>query len=39
MAKALLVNGAEDIGAADVPNDDEGWGRINLTDLQTCNGR
>ena len=31
MAKALLVNGAIDIGAsADVPNNNEGWGRINL---------
>ena len=28
--KALLVLGAEDIGAQDIPNDDEGWGRINV---------
>jgi len=31
MVKALLVNGALDIGgAADVPNNNEGWGRIHL---------
>lgn len=30
LAKALLVNGALDMGAADVPNNSEGWGRINL---------
>ncbi|MDC8015103.1 S8 family serine peptidase [Tahibacter soli] len=30
MAKALLVNGAIDMGTADVPNNNEGWGRINL---------
>lgn len=31
MAKALLVNGAVDMGAADIPNTSEGWGRLNLT--------
>jgi hypothetical protein len=31
--KALLVNGAEDIGAADIPSRNEGWGRINLTNV------
>ncbi|MEO8671615.1 MAG: S8 family serine peptidase [Tahibacter sp.] len=30
MAKALLVNGAIDLATADVPNNNEGWGRINL---------
>ena len=30
LVKALLVLGAEDIGARDIPNDDEGWGRINV---------
>lgn len=30
MAKALLVNGAVDIGAPDIPNFEEGWGRIHL---------
>ena len=31
MAKALLVNGAVDMGTADIPNINEGWGRINST--------
>ena len=30
MAKALLVNGALDLGTANVPNNNEGWGRVNL---------
>ena len=30
MNKAILINGATDIGAADVPNNNEGWGRVNL---------
>jgi subtilisin family serine protease len=30
MVKALLVNGAQDIGEPDIPNPEEGWGRINL---------
>jgi len=30
LTKALLVNTATDIGVPDVPNDDEGWGRVNL---------
>ncbi len=30
MTKALLVNGAIDLGTADVPNNNEGWGRVNL---------
>jgi uncharacterized membrane protein len=30
LVKALLVLGAQDIGSRDIPNDDEGWGRINL---------
>ena len=33
MAKALLVNGAVDIGTADIPNNNEGWGRINITNI------
>jgi hypothetical protein len=33
MAKALLVNSADDIGVPDIPNINEGWGRINLTTL------
>jgi hypothetical protein len=31
MAKALLVNGAVDIATANVPNNNEGWGRIHLS--------
>ena len=30
LVKALLVLGAEDVGSRNIPNDDEGWGRINL---------
>jgi hypothetical protein len=30
MSKALLVNSATDMGAADIPNGNEGWGRVNL---------
>ncbi len=33
MAKALLVNSAVDMGAPDIPNVNEGWGRINLASL------
>lgn len=33
MAKALLVNGAVDMGTADIPNTNEGWGRINVTNV------
>ena len=33
MAKALLVNGAVDMGTADIPNINEGWGRINSTNI------
>jgi uncharacterized repeat protein (TIGR01451 family) len=33
MAKALLINGATDMGTADIPNSNEGWGRINLDDV------
>ncbi len=35
MAKALLVNGAVDMGTADIPNVNEGWGRINVTNVIT----
>ncbi len=31
MAKALLVNGAVDMGTADIPNNNEGWGRVDIT--------
>ncbi len=30
LLKALLVNGAKDIGAKDIPNMDEGWGQVDL---------
>tara|TARA_B100000900_G_scaffold263254_2_gene224531 strand:- start:16691 stop:21310 length:4620 start_codon:yes stop_codon:yes gene_type:complete len=30
LVKALLILGAEDVGARDIPNNDEGWGRINV---------
>ncbi len=30
LVKALLILGAEDIGTRDIPNTDEGWGRVNL---------
>lgn len=30
MVKALLVNGAKDIGSKNIPNRDEGWGRVHL---------
>ena len=30
LVKALLILGAKDMGARDIPNDDEGWGRIDL---------
>ncbi len=31
LIRALLVNGAEDLGEPDVPNPSEGWGQLNLT--------
>jgi subtilisin family serine protease len=33
MAKALLVNSATDMGIRDIPNGNEGWGRVNLGEL------
>ena len=30
LIKGLLILGAQDMGTRDIPNDDEGWGRINL---------
>lgn len=33
MHKALLVNSAADMGAANIPNGVEGWGRVNLRAL------
>jgi hypothetical protein len=31
MAKAMLVNSAVDMSTSDIPNNDEGWGRIQIT--------
>ena len=33
MTKALLVNSATDMGVADIPNVNEGWGRVSLRQL------
>ena len=33
LTKALLVNTATDMGTANIPNGDEGWGRVNLGTL------
>jgi len=30
LIKALLILGAQDMGARDIPNNDEGWGRLDL---------
>ena len=30
LVKALMVLGAQDMGSRDIPNNDEGWGRVNL---------
>jgi subtilisin family serine protease len=31
LVKATLINGADDMGMPDIPNMNEGWGRLNLT--------
>jgi uncharacterized repeat protein (TIGR01451 family) len=33
MSKALLVNGAVDMNVPNIPNADEGWGRINVANV------
>jgi hypothetical protein len=33
MAKALVVNSAVDMATPDIPNINEGWGRVNVTNL------
>jgi uncharacterized membrane protein len=38
LVKALLVLGAEDIGSRNIPNNNEGWGRINLKDSLAPSG-
>ena len=30
LIRAILVNGAKDLGNADIPNSDEGWGQLDL---------
>lgn len=30
LIRAILINGAKDIGSSDIPNADEGWGQIDL---------
>ena len=30
LVKSMLILGAEDMGSRDIPNNDEGWGRVNL---------
>lgn len=40
LIKALLVLGAQDINTRDIPNNDEGWGRVNLKEtLAPSQGR
>ncbi len=38
LIKALLVLGARDVGTRDIPNNDEGWGRIDLQNTLAPNG-
>ena len=32
LVKGLMILGAQDMGTRDIPNDDEGWGRVNLVE-------
>ena len=38
LIKALLILGAQDMGTRNIPNDDEGWGRVNLRDTLAPTG-
>jgi hypothetical protein len=38
LLKAALVNGADDMGAANIPNNTEGWGRVLLDDVLYFDG-
>ncbi len=38
LVKSLLILGAEDIDSRDIPNNDEGWGRVNLARSLTAIG-
>ena len=35
LIKALLINGADDLGTANIPNPSEGWGQINVANSIT----
>ena len=40
LVKAMMVLGAQDVGSKDIPNNDEGWGRINVRNsLAPSNGQ
>ena len=40
LVKALMILGARDVGSRDIPNNDEGWGRVDLkSTLAPNNGR
>ena len=40
LVKALMILGAKDVGVRDIPNNDEGWGRVDLKNtLAPTNGR
>jgi len=38
LVKAMLILGAEDMGTRDIPNMDEGWGRLNLVNTLVPDG-
>ena len=38
LVKAMLILGAEDMGTRDIPNEDEGWGRLNLVNTLVPDG-
>ncbi|MDP6662293.1 MAG: S8 family serine peptidase [Candidatus Thalassarchaeaceae archaeon] len=38
LVKAMLILGAEDMGTRDIPNGDEGWGRLNLVNTLVPDG-
>jgi len=38
LVKSLLILGAEDMGTRNIPNNDEGWGRVNLARSLTVIG-
>ena len=38
LVKGLLILGAKDMGTRDIPNEDEGWGRLNLVNSLIADG-